>query len=364
MKTILVASLLALLGALLITSLYKPKPLEAQLLHLQVEQVMPEYADLLAAEPAEVQALFLAYADDPVLATKARLALLRYPNIATPILLILGDRLEFQDVLRQYGEDVILPIHYFLTNEVFTLEVMRGLNETARSAVNAVRRLWSGSESEQAVANGPLSSEERGWYAVQFIKAEGYDFLGQFVVNSNGDVRWVQTERVLEGINNFFAGGLKGLETKFRRDEPIVVSDVGWAALDVAVGVGALKVLRMGRATAAGGRSLTFSQRSAALGSGLWRGSVVGARMVRYGAPAVLAYIAIRHPSVINSLLGSAAEKLGLPVGLVQVVGWTLVLLPIMLLLRFVLGPLAWMIAGLAGLLRWMENRLRRAPAV
>src|SRR3546814_12093547 len=95
--------------------------------------------------------------------------------------------------------------------------------------------------------------------------------------------------------------------------------------MDVAIGVSAFKILRIGRVGSAGARSLTFSQRTAALGSGLWRGSVVGARLVKYGAPAVLAYIAVRHPSVINSLLGAAAEKLGLPVPLVQIRGWTLV---------------------------------------
>ncbi|PLC50631.1 hypothetical protein CR159_06375 [Pollutimonas subterranea] len=360
MKTLLVAGLFALLGALLITSLYKPKPLEAQLLHLQVQQSMPEAASEMVREPAEIQALFLVYADDPVLLAKARLALLRYPDMARPIFLMLGESQDFQEVLRRYGEDVTLPIHFFLTHEVFTLELMRGLSETAQSALSAVRRMWNGNETAPATTNGALTAEERGRYAVQFIKAEGYDFLGQFVISPKGDVGWVQTERVLEGINSFFAGGIKGLESKVRRDEAIAMGDVGWAALDVAIGVSALKVLRMGRTTAVGGRSLTFSQRSAALGAGLWRGSVIGARLVKYGAPAVLAYIAIRHPSVINSLLGSAAEKLGLPVGLVQIVGWTLVLLPIMLLLRFVLGPLAWLMAGLVGMLRGLDRLLRR----
>lgn len=360
MKTLFVAGLLAFLVALLITGLYKPKPLEAQLLHLQVEQAMPEMANELAAEQAELQALFLAYADDPILLTKARLALLRYPDMARPILLMLGQSPEFRDVLRRYGEDITLPIHYFLTHEVFTLELMRGLSDASRSALNAVRRMWSDDAPAQSVVEDALSSEERGRYAVQFIKAEGYDFLGQFVMSPKGEVSWVQTERVLEGLNSFFAGGVKGLETKLRRDEAIAVGDVGWAALDVAIGVSAFKVLRMGRAGAAGGQSLTFSQRSAALGAGLWRGSAIGTRLVKYGAPAVLAYIAIRHPSVINSLLGSAAQKLGLPVRLVQVVGWTLVLLPIVLLLRIVLGPLAWAMAGMVGLLRWLDRSLRR----
>jgi hypothetical protein len=363
MRSLFTASLLAVLAALLITFLYKPRPLDVQLLHLQLEQTIPEYANALGNEPAELQALFLLYADDPVLTAKARLALLRYPDLARPILVMFGDSQDFQTILRKYGEDVVLPIHYFLIHEVFTLELMRGMSESARSALDAVRRLWSSGEPAQAGANSTLSSEDRGWYAVQFIKAEGYDFLGQFVISPKGEVGWIQTERVLEGINGFFANGLKGLETKLRRDETIVAGDVGWAALDVAIGVGALKVLRMGKAGASGGRSLTFSQRSAALGSGLWRTSAIGTRVLKYGAPAVLAYIAIRHPSVINSMFGSVAENLGLPVGLVQVVGWTLVLLPLMLLLRFALGPLAWAMAAIAGLLRWGQGVLRGRPA-
>jgi len=360
-KTLFAALLLAFLSALLITSLYKPKPLEAQLLHLQVAHAIPEMATELAAEPAELQALFLAYADDPVLLAKARLALLRYPDMARPIFLIFGESREFLDVLRRYGEDVILPIHYFRTHEVFTLELMRGVSETTRSALSAIQGLWNDND-ERAPGrpDGALSSEERGGYAIRFLKAEGYDFLGQFVMDSKGDVGWVQTERVLEGINRFFAAGVKGLETKLRRDGAIAVGDVGWAALDVAIGVGAFKILRMGKTGAAGGRSLTVSQRYAALGSGLWRGSVIGTRLVKYGAPAVLAYIAIRHPSVINSLLGSAAETLGLPVALMQVVGWTLVLLPILLLLRVAVGPLAWILAGITGLLRGLDRLLRR----
>src|SRR3546814_924263 len=61
MRYLISASLLALFAELLITLLFKPKPLEAQLLHLQLEQTMPEYAQALAPEPAELQALFLVY---------------------------------------------------------------------------------------------------------------------------------------------------------------------------------------------------------------------------------------------------------------------------------------------------------------
>lgn len=359
MKRLLSAGLLAFLIAVLITFLYPTRALDDQLLRLQVQQQIPEYATELSAEPAGLQALFLVYADDPVLLAKARLALLRYPEPARQILLMFGEDAVFQDVLRRYGEDVLLPIVYFLDNEVFTLELMRGMSETARSVFNTIRGVWAEEDvSESSAARGRLSPQERGWYAVHFIDTEGYDFIGQFVVAPDGKVGWIQTERMLEGINRFFAGGIKGLETKLRRDEAIAMSDVGWAAVDVAIGVSAFKILRMGRAGAAS-RSLTFSERSAAMGAGLWRGSVVGARMVKYGAPAVLAYMAIRHPTIIHSLLADAAVKLGLPVGVVQVVGWTLVLLPVVLVLRLLLAPLAWVLIQAAALLRWGGRALR-----
>src|SRR5690606_5540841 len=123
-----------------------------------------------------------------------------------------------------------------------------------------------------------------------------------------------------------------------------------------------LKVLRLGKAGALAGRSLTFSQRSAALGASLWRGSVIGARLVKYGAPVVLAYVAIRHPSVLNSLFGKVAEMTGIPVVAAQTVGWMLVLLPLFLLARFFLRPLAWIFAGAGHLLRWLETFLRSSP--
>lgn len=359
MKTLCVAAVLALLTALLIAGLHQPRPLETQLMRLQVQQALPEMASELDGESAALQALFLSYANDPVLLAKARVARLRYPEMAPPILLDFGDNPSFQDVLRRYGEDVLLPIHYFLHNDVFTLELMRGFNETARSSLGALRRLWGErAPLQDRAASGALTGEERAWYAIHFIAAEGYDFLGQFVMNARGQVAWIQTERVLEGINQFFASGIRGLETKIRRDETVGAGDIGWAALDVAIGVSAFKLLRVGKAGAMGARSMNFSQRSAALGAGLWRGTVIGTRLVKYGAPAVLAYVAIRHPSVINSLLGSAAERLGLPVPLAQVLGWTLVLLPVLLVLRWLIGPLAWLMMGLARSLAWTHRRL------
>src|SRR5690606_3451480 len=189
MKTLCVAAVLALLTALLVTALSPPRPLEAQLMSLQVRQVLPEMAEELEREPAALQALLLSYAEDPVLRAKARVALLRYPEMARPILLAFGDDPSFQDVLRRYGEDVLLPIHYFMNNDVLTLALMHRFSDTARSTMDALRGLW-GEETltREPVAEGALTSEVRAAYAIQFIAAEGHDFLGQFVTNVRGEV--------------------------------------------------------------------------------------------------------------------------------------------------------------------------------
>ena len=361
MKNLLRVSLLAMLCALLITILARPKPLDEQLVELQVAQRMPHYAQQLAGQPAAIQALLLAYDSDPILLAKAQLALTRYPLLAPPIFQTFGMHPTFQDVLRRYGEDVVLPIHYFLTEEIFTLEVMRSLSETTRSVLDALR-VWEDEDAEVAGrAGGRLSAEERAWYAIQFLDEEGYGFIAQFVLTPDGTVAWLQTERFLDAVNRFFASGLTGLETRWRRDQSVTMSDFGWAAVDVAVGVGAFKLLRMGRSAGVAGRSLSVSQRSAVMGAGLWRGTVIGTRIVKYGAPAVLAYMAVRHPSVINSLLGNLAEKLGLPVALVQWLGWTVVLLPVLLVLRFLLGPMAWLTIKTSQLLRWGHRALVQA---
>lgn len=356
MRYLIPAALISFLLALAITIQFRPAPLEERIVHLQLEQALPEQAGELAAESPELQALFLMYADDPLLPGKARAALLRYPEPARQVLLAYGDDPDFQEILRQYGEDTILPIHYFMQNEVMTLEWFRRIGEAARSAMHTVQGWWAGARPEAQLARDNLSPEQRGRYAILFVQEEGHDFLGQFVVSGAGDVAWVQTERVLEGLNQFFAGGVKGLETRIRKDQPVAASDIGWAAVDVAVGVSAFKLLRAGRGAAAGTRALTVPERSAMLGAGLWRGSAIGGRLVKYGAPAVLAYMAVRHPSLINSLLAEVAERYEIPVPVAQLVGWTLVLLPVMLILRLLLGPAVALLEAAVRLLKWARR--------
>ena len=360
------------LAAVLATTLavvWKPAPIETQLLRVQLNRQLPEYANALSIEPLELQALLLDYASDPLLAGKARLAMLRYPQMTRPVLEHYGAEPLFQQALKDYGDQAIPPIYYYLTHELASVVVRRRAEDLATSAEQTWRNFWGEADEADVPetseprddANTAMTPERRGWYAVGFILEEGHDFLGQFVVKTDGDVHQVQTERVLEALNSFFAGGVRGLESKYRRSEPVGLGDVGWAGVDLAIGISALKVLRMGRTAraGAGAHASGLTERSAALGSSLLRGSAIGLRVAKYGAPFALGYIVLRHPSVLNALFREVAEALGAPVPLIQTLGWTLALLPLLLLAQLLLRPLAALLSVSSTSLRWIESVIR-----
>ncbi len=365
MRIVSVSLFLSVCLAVLIALMSHPDPIDAQLLQLQLNERLPGHADRLKKEPPEVQALFIDYADDPILVGKARLALLRYPTMAQRILLLFGTEELFQEILKEYGDQALPAIHYFLENESLLLTAQTHAGALSAKAKQSWTATWKPADEAKRPPSQPsneVSAEERGWYAITQIKVDGHGFLGQFVLDEKGHVQRVQTERALEALSAFVAGGVRDLETKWQRGERVDAGDVGWAAADLAIGVTAVKALRMGRTTVKGTRAMGFSKRNAALGSSLLRGSAIGLRVVKYGAPAVLAYIAIRHPSVLNSIFREVAEALGVSVQLLQIGGWTLVLFPIAFVGMTLLRPLVFVLNAVAGSLRWLEKQTRSKP--
>ncbi|MEI2421490.1 hypothetical protein V6O07_14545, partial [Arthrospira platensis SPKY2] len=107
---------------------------------------------------------------------------------------------------------------------------------------------------------------------------------------------------MLEGINRFFAGGIRNIETRARLGESLRWQDYAQGAVDIAIGVGVFKLvkaLRVGGATAT--RQTGFATRSVALAPVMVKQSVVASRLLRIGAPLAAGYLMIRHPSLINS---------------------------------------------------------------
>jgi hypothetical protein len=362
MRKLLLILGISVIVALLSTVTSRPMLIEERLIQIQAENTLREFPRI-EKEPLEVQAALLDMADDELLLLKARAAYLRYPAMTREVFPLYGPEPEFREILRLYGENILPPIHYFLSKPVGSIELM---NDLASKYQAALEFFTGGEETDKSTAGQQsasrkekLTPEERGWYAVRFIQEEGHDFLGQFVLNEQGDVIWVRTERVLENINQFFASGIRNLEIQHRTGDDVTASDIGWASVDVLVFASALKVLRVGRAVAVSSRGAARGTRSAALAARLTtsgRMLMTTARYAKWPAVIGVGYLVVTHPGIINDVLAEVAEVMGYPVKLVQFLGWMLILLPVLyigswvfrLIVRPALGLLGALITGLA----------------
>ena len=362
MRKLLLILGISVIVALLSTVTSRPMLIEERLIQIQAENTLREFPRI-ETEPLEVQAALLDMADDELLLLKARAAYLRYPAMTREVFPLYGPEPEFREILRLYGENILPPIHYFLSKPVGSIELMNDL----ASKYQAALEFFTGGEETDNSTGGQqntsrkekLTPEERGWYAVRFIQEEGHDFLGQFVFNEQGDVIWVRTERVLENINQFFASGIRNLEIQHRTGDDISAADIGWASVDVLVFASALKVLRVGRAVAVSSRGAARGTRSAALAARLTtsgRMLMTTARYAKWPAVIGVGYLVVTHPGIINDVLAEVAEVMGYPVKLVQFLGWMLILLPVLyigswvfrLIVRPALGLLGTLIIGLS----------------
>lgn len=338
MKKFLIFLLAASALAAWAGSRWQPMPLEEQLVRIRAADTFPVLAPAFAGEPVEVLATLVDYADDNVLLLEAQAAVLRYPRLAREILPLYGEEPLFREVLRTHGAAVLLPIDYFLGHEIRTV-----------SLLDSVARMSSGDKAAKA-----LTPRERGLYAVHFIHDEGHDFLGQFALDAHGNTTWIQTERALEALTSFFTSGIRTIETKVRTDQKIEAGDLGWAAVDVLAITGATALLRAGKVAGTASRatkSARVSGRTGAYASYLTKALRVGAGAAKYAKwPAIVAtgIILVRHPSLISSLLGGAADVLGLPPVLLLGVGWTVIMLLLLYVAswvwRLVVRPVAWLV--------------------
>lgn len=365
--TLLLVSL-SVAGAFLLTSGASTHSYENELLEVAVNQSFGDLAPRVAEEPLEIQALLLDYTDNESLLLQARLALLKYPDLAYRILPIYGDKPEFQAVLLNYGEAALPPIAYFMDHDLTSLEMRRALQEW----LDKFHLLYGHPDTslkdntpppKEPETDAKLTPVERGWYAIHFLQEEGHDLLGQFTINADGTIEWVQTERVIEGVSDFFLGGIRGLEATWRQDEDVEGSDWGWAALDVVVIASSVKLLKAVRAAktvrpaAATARAGGFSGRVAQFGSGiLAQGGRLGVYVAKLGAIPAAVYLMIRYPSLVNATLAEFANWLGIESWLVQFLFWFAAIWSILALTICLLRPLSWALLGMSRLIRTLAS--------
>ncbi|KAA3615522.1 MAG: hypothetical protein DWQ05_14320 [Calditrichaeota bacterium] len=373
MRKVIIIFALACFASLLISSTLKNTPYEEELIKIQLKEKLGENAIGLTEKPIEIQALMLDYSENEILFLKARIALLKYPDLAEKVFSLYGAEPDFQHVLSEYGEIVVPVVDFFYENESALQEVIRrAQNEVLNFAASLKKMIYEPGKKNPEVVNEPLENLtplDRGWNAVHFIKNEGYDFLGQFALDKNNNVRWIQTERFLENINAFFVGGIRTLEVKYVLDEKISGYDLLWGAVDIAVIGGTLKLLRAGRVAAKSGKKVSFAARTRLFAPRLFAtGGFIVRRIVVVSAAAATIYIVAENPHVLHGMMAEIAGIAGINPYLFQTVGWILVLFilsyPVLWILRFLIHPAIWILNGIVWLFKKVDFFLNPPVAV
>ena len=378
MKVWLSIVLFALVAGGVLTAVASHEPFEPRMVRLEAQRALPSLAPALAEESPEINALFLSYAGEPALWAAAWLAIRNHGDLAREALLDYGLDPAFQRVLVRFGADAVLPVTYYRDHDIATLRAQHWLGTRYRAASEQLSRWWQDDAEKASEANPTTADDEampatltparRGQIAIAILEAEGHGFLGQFVIDADGEVQWLQSERVVSDIGDFFTGGLRDLESQWRRGEPVGVADLGWAGVDLLVMTSAIKVLRTGRAVRAGAAVEGQGARAAGRGVLVGGGRFVNlSRAAKVAAVTGTAYVVLRHPSLVSALGANVGRWLGWPVWLGQFLIWTLVLLPLLIVARFVyrwlLAPLLWLLIPLLKATsrtpRWLMKRQR-----
>ncbi len=342
MKLRLLIFAFAAILAFIIGLISNPVPIEEKLIRIHTIENLSEFPNI-ENESIELQATLADMSHDPLLVLKAKTAMLRYPTMSRVLLPIYGSTPEFQGIFRKYGELALPAIYYFVTTPIGSIEWI----DRVGKQYNWLMTWLDGSDNntltneELSKGSKSLTPAERGWYAIQYIQTEGHDFIGQFVITNESEVKWILTERVMEGFTQFFSSGIRNLETRFLMDEQVEVSDIGWASLDVLVFASAVKVLRIGRNVAVTARTSSATTRSAALTARMISGGRLILNSARYAKwPLLLGtgYLIFSHPSLINDFLFEIAGIIDLPPILVQFLGWFLLLSPVLFLIHYLLN--------------------------
>ncbi|RKQ96974.1 hypothetical protein C7446_2835 [Kushneria sinocarnis] len=376
MKRLALCVLVALLMAGVLGATAGSTPFRERLLDAELDDALaPAVTRSLNVESTALKTVLLAYANEPTLLLAARLAVLRHGDIARRVLGEYGLDGDFQRALSRFDADAVLPVAYFHDHEITTLNLRHWMAQRYRQASRTLSDWWSDDDASRQApgqagaeapgspsgnttdsgAQGSLTPHQRGDYAVAWLNREGHGVLDQFVVDDRHRVAWLQGERVVSDVSDFFTSGLRDLERKWQQGEPIRASDAAWAGVDLLAMTSAIKVLRVGR----GARVAGAEAQSARTGSRASRGLLPGLKFARLSRPAKFAalgatgWLVVRHPSLVSAFGATLARWLDWPVKLVQFGVWALILTPVLwlagLLYRWLIAPLLGVLDRLTG---------------
>jgi hypothetical protein len=341
--------IVAVFVAAILSFCLKSPPLDEQFINLSVEQNLSYFSDVLDKESSETKAILLDYADNQELVLKTWIALKKYPHTAEQIFFIYDKEPEFQKIILKFGEDVIPVIDYFMQNEITSLTVQKTLGNLWQALQDAVSPAENDTN-KNIIAQ--LTPQQRGGYAIIYINQDGYNFLGQFAIDRNGNAQWIQTDRVTKALVNLFTSGIRDIEKKYKTNEEITNGDILWAGVDV-FALSSIKLLKASKAVSASKelssskKLLSLTKTTSVFSAKLIKNKTVQS-LLKYSTIATTLYITITHPSLINSMLDCVANLLGMNPEIVKMLSWTIIifllLYPFLWLFNSLVRPLVWVI--------------------
>ncbi|WP_155834386.1 hypothetical protein [Halotalea alkalilenta] len=366
-----IALALALGSAAVIAAASDGRSYAQRLLHLELSQRLPSLSSALEGESDAVKIVFIAYAEDEPLWLNARLALLKYGDDAREPLAEQGLEPEFQHALREYGPDMLLPVIYFRQHGYFLSRWKR----QAESGYQTLAEWW-----RDEVQPGEVMPDEAalqradGARAVEFVNDEGYDFIQQFTRNpASGEIDWLNTERISRGMTNLLLGDTKRWEALRARGEEVPsavmfgsvleMGSLGLLAAGPAIKAlsGGSRMARWGIASRSPSAAATSSARASRVALAARRGVtavtwLAGSRWAKVAGGAALAYLVIKHPTLLNGVGNALAWALGIPAWLGVAAVWFCVLAPLYCLARPFLRLLGGVIRSCLKVSGWVRR--------
>jgi hypothetical protein len=282
----------------------------------------PLNSEQFETESPELLSICVAYG------LKVYVAAHAYPTVAIQVLNTYGGDATFLDVLDEYGGIVFPVTAYFVTNGSGELRFKQSLGDWWQQFSN-------GEKIKLRLAD--ISNEQIGLLALYEIKRRGHEMLAEFEIVDGVAKRKPGTRLVL-GAKDLLFGGLTNLEKVLVRGEKLTKWDIGMAALDATILVGAAggfaKVLKVGKVV---GKDVALVDRFATLrlaSKGVGEALITVGKVSVKLAPVALLYGAIMHPSLLASGAGWIAEMMGFNPAVGIFAWWFLVALVVVSMVR------------------------------
>jgi len=244
-------------------------------------------------------------------------AFVQYPQAAPRVYALYAHTPELHEVFRKYGHNQIVPIIEKCLDEGDTLlELGSQFDELMSSPLN------------KKLEVSKVEPAECGWRAILLAHAAGNDFLGQYVIDNDGNAHLLPGNSILAIMKRLTTSGLQGLEKRLVLGVSPTPTEWGLAALDIAViGLASKAVATAAKRGIAQVARPTLGYKLTTARAGMMGFTRSFApRIAKLATIGGVAYLAVYYPNVITGAARVIADAVGVSPLLVQTLVWGIIL--------------------------------------